>query len=110
MSERYFNPFQGIDVNIPVDFHDDVARFSQREGKPISDHSSFPRMVDMWFLAMCVAASENRPPADPSKCETRKIIDGNIFSSDPWRVQMLMLVAIAQSGNLIQIVSGSLGK
>jgi hypothetical protein len=61
-------------------------------------------MADMWFLAMCVAASENIPPADLSKCETRKIIDGNIFSSDPWRVQMLMLVAIAHSGN-IQVVS-----
>jgi hypothetical protein len=61
-------------------------------------------MVDMWFLAVCVAARDKLQPADPSKYQTRKIIEGSIFSSDPWRVHTLMLIAIAQTGS-VDIVS-----
>jgi hypothetical protein len=100
MVDRYFNPFQGIDVSVPVEFHDDITRYSQREGRPILDQSPFPRMVDMWLLAVCVAARAGLEPADIAKYETRKIIEGSIFSSDPWRVHTLMLVAIAQADNV----------
>lgn len=34
----------------------------------------------------------------------RKIIDGSIFASDPWRIHKLMLVAIGRTGD-VQIVS-----
>jgi hypothetical protein len=61
-------------------------------------------MVDMWFLAVCVAAREGIPTVDPSKYETRKIIEGSIFGSDPWRVHTLMLIAIAKAGT-VEIVS-----
>src|SRR5712692_5804183 len=104
MADRYFNPFQGIDVSIPVEFHEDITRYSQREGKPIIDQSPFPRMVDMWFLAVCIAARDKLQPADIGKYETKKIIEGSIFSSDPWRVHTLMLIAIAQTGS-VDIVS-----
>jgi len=104
MAERYNNPFQGIDVSIPSDFHADVARHSQHEGRAIIDQSPFPRMVDMWFLAVCVAARLGLAPADLKGVQTKKIIEGSIFSSDPWRVHMLMLIAIAQAGT-IDIVS-----
>jgi hypothetical protein len=104
MADRYFNPFQGIDVSVPVEFHEDVSRYSQREGGAIIDQSPFPRMVDMWFLALCVAARQGMAPADPSKYETRKIIEGSIFGSDPWRVHTLMLVAIAQTDS-VEVVS-----
>src|SRR5215831_18668044 len=100
MVDRYFNPFQGIDVNVPVEFHEDMARYSQREGRPILDQSPFPRMVDMWLLAVSLAARAGLEPADVVKYEAKKIIEGSIFSSDPWRVHMLMLVAIAQAGTV----------
>ena len=104
MADRYFNPFQGIDVSIPVEFHDDITRFSQREGKAIIDQSPFPRMVDMWFLAVCIAARDKLQPVDIGKYDTKKIIEGSIFGSDPWRVHTLMLIAIAQAKS-IEIVS-----
>lgn len=104
MADRYFNPFQGIDVSIPIEYHDDISRYSQREGRAIIDQSPFPRMVDMWFLAVCIAAHLGLEPADTSKYETRKIIEGSIFGSDPWRVHTLMLVAIAYTGG-VDIVS-----
>jgi len=102
--DRYYNPFQGIDVSVPVELHDDMWRYSQREGKAVIDQSPFPRMVDFWFLALCIAARLNLKPVDLNKSETRKIIDGSIFSSDPWRVHTLMLLAIAHTGE-VEIVS-----
>jgi hypothetical protein len=104
MADRWFNPFQGIDVSVPVEFHEDMTRYSQREGKAIIDQSPFPRMVDMWFLALCVAATDGLAPADTGKLETRKIIEGSIFVGDPWRVHTLMLLAIAHTGT-VEIVA-----
>lgn len=104
MPDRYFNPFQGIDIHTPVEFHKEIFRYSQREEKPVIDQSPFPRMVDMWFLAVCIAARESLKPVDIGKLETKKIIEGSIFGSDPWRVHMLMLLAIAYTGS-VEIVS-----
>ena len=104
MTDRYFNPFQAIDINIPVEFHDWFSRYCQRSSDSIIDESPFPRMVDLWFLSVCIAARLDLNPADITKYKTRKIIDGSIFGSDPWRVHTLMLIAIGKSGD-VQIVS-----
>jgi hypothetical protein len=104
MADRYFNPFQAIDIDVPVDFHEAFTRYCQTGGNAVIDQSPFPRMVDLWFLAVCVAARLGLEPADISKYDTKKIIDGSIFGSDPWRVQTLMLLAIGHSGD-VQIVS-----
>ncbi len=104
MSDRYFNPFQAIDINVPVEFHEAFTRYCQRDANAILDHSPFPRMVDLWFLSVCIGARLGLDAADITKHETRKIIDGSIFSSDPWRVHTLMLVAVGKTGN-VQIVS-----
>lgn len=104
MADRYSNPFQTIDIHVPVHFHDAFGRYSQREAGAVIDQSPFPRMVDLWFMAVCVAARLDLEPEDISQYETRKIIDGSIFSSDPWRINALMLVAIGRTGD-IQVVS-----
>lgn len=104
MVDRYFNPFQAIDINVPVEFHESFTRYCQRNADAVIDQSPFPRMVDLWFLSICVAARLGLEPLDTTKGETRKIIDGSIFGSDPWRVHTLMLIAIDKSGD-VQIVS-----
>lgn len=104
MAERYFNPFQTIDINVPVEFHETFTRYCQRSADAVIDQSPFPRMVDLWFLSVCVAAHLDLEPANTTKYDTRKIIDGSIFSGDPWRVHTLMLIAIGQSGD-VEIVS-----
>jgi hypothetical protein len=100
MAERYFNPFQAIDINVPLEFHEAFTRYCQTSGNAIIDQSPFPRMVDLWFLSVCVAARLGLEPVDVGKYETRKIIDGSIFSSDPWRVHTLMLIAIGKTGDV----------
>ncbi len=104
MADRYFNPFQAIDINVPVEFHEAFTRYCQRSANPVIDQSPFPRMVDLWFLSVCVASRLGLEPANITKYETRKIIDGSIFGSDPWRVHMLMLIAISKSGD-VHVVS-----
>ena len=104
MADRYFNPFQGIDISVPVVFHEAFTRYCQRSADAVIDQSPFPRMVDLWFLSVCVAGRLGFEPDNITKSDTRKIIDGSIFSSDPWRIHTLMLVAIGTSGN-VEIVS-----
>ena len=105
MSDKYYNPFQAIDIIIPVEFHEVFTRYCQREAKLNIDNSPFPRMVDLWYLAVCVAIRLGLDPVlNLAKRDTRKIIDGSIFSSDPWRVHVLMLIAVGKSGD-VQIVS-----
>ena len=102
--DRHFNPFQAIDINVPVEFHEAFTRYCQRSANAIIDQSPFLRMIDLWFLSVCVAVRLDLEPTDISKYETRKIIDGSIFSSDPWRIHTLMLIAIGKTGD-VQIVS-----
>jgi len=104
VADRYFNPFQAIDINVPVEQHEAFTRYCQTGGNAVIDQSPFPRMVDLWFLAVCVAARLDLEPVDIGKYETKKIIDGSIFGSDPWRVHTLMLVAIGKAAD-VQIVS-----
>ena len=100
MAERYFNPFQAIDINVPVEFHEAFTQYSQTGGNAVIDLSPFPRMVDLWFLAVCVAARLDLEPVDLGKFETKKIIEGSIFGSDPWRVHTLMLLAIGKTDDV----------
>lgn len=105
MADRYFNPFQAIDISVPVEFHEAFTRYCK--GGPDVDQSPFPRMVDLWFLCVCVAARLDLEPANISRSKTQKsikIIDGTIFGSDPWRIHTLMLIAVGKTGD-IQIVS-----
>ncbi len=98
--ERHFNPFQTIDINVPNEYHEAFTRYCQKSADSTIDQSPFPRMVDLWFLSLCVAARLNLKPADISNYETTKIIDGSIFSTDPWRIHILMLIAMSKTDTL----------
>jgi hypothetical protein len=71
---------------VPVDLHEAFTHYCQTAGDAVIDQSPFPRMVDLWLLAACVAARLGFEPANISKFDTKKIIEGSIFGSGPWRV------------------------
>ena len=104
MPERYYNPFQGMDISVPVEFRDTFARYCRTSGRGSIDQSPFPRMVDLWFLSVCIAVRQDLEPADLGKSETYKIIEGSIFANDPLRIHSLMLIAIEKTGD-VEIVS-----
>ena len=98
MADRYYNPFQTAELRIPESFRDEVSRYCQgptQEGRKTGlGEAPFPRMVDMWFLALCLGAKEGNRE-ELSGVKMHKFMDGTVLSSDPWRIDALMLLAIA---------------
>ena len=73
MAERYYNPFQTADLRIPESYREEVSRYCQgptQEGrKTWLGEAPFPRIVDMWFLALCLGAKQGKKKTLPaSRC------------------------------------------
>lgn len=100
MTQRYHNPFAGIDLIAPIEQRDAYDRYSQSGGRAVIDQSPFPRMVDLWFAGLSIAARKQLEPIDLSGQDTFKFIEGSIFDRDSWRVQTVMLIAIAVEDNV----------
>ena len=98
MADRYYNPFQTAELRVPESFRDEVSRYCQgptQEGRKTGlGEAPFPRMVDMWFLALCLGAKKGNKE-DLSGVKMHKFMDGTVLSSDPWRIDALMLLAIS---------------
>jgi hypothetical protein len=95
MTQRYHNPFASVDLLAPIEQRNSYDRYCQSGGRAVIDQSPFPRMVDFWFAGLALAIHKELRPIDLSKQQTFKFIDGSIFDRDSWRVQTVMLIAIA---------------
>ena len=97
------NAFAGADIHLPDKFQEYFHAYclTRTEGsRNDPEDSPFPRMVDMWFLALCIAVKENLTPELDAKGKTYKAIEGVVFGSDSWRSNALMLLAVAHSGEV----------
>ncbi|MYE88912.1 hypothetical protein F4X33_07965 [Candidatus Poribacteria bacterium] len=95
MTQRYHNPFAGVDLIAPIEQRDVYDRYCQTGGRAVIDQSPFPRMVDLWFSGLSLAARNSLESIDLAGKETFKFMEGSIFDRDSWRVQAVMLIAIA---------------
>ena len=100
MAQRYYNPFANINLIVPSEQHDFYNQYCQTGGRAAIDQSPFPRMVDFWFAGLSLAAQKQLKPVNLANQETSIIIEGAIFDRDSWRVQVVMLIAIAIEGNV----------
>ena len=97
------NVFGQADINLPEKYQEYFHMYSltRTEGSRNNpEDSPFPRMVDMWFLAVCIAAKEGLKPEFEVKGKTYKAIEGTVFGSDNWRSNALQLLAIAHTGDV----------
>lgn len=97
------NQFAGIDIQLPVEYQEYFHAYclTRTEGSRNNPADSpFPRMVDMWFLAACIAVQEGLAPDFKRRTKTYKAIEGVVFGSDTWRSNALMLVAIAHTNDV----------
>ena len=97
------NAFAGADIHLPDKFQEYFHAYclTRTEGsRNDPEDSPFPRMVDMWFLALCIAVKENLTPELDPQGKTYKAIEGVVFGSDSWRSNALMLLAVAHSGEV----------
>ena len=57
-------------------------------------------MVDLWFAGLSLAAHKRLEPVKLKDPDTSIIVEGAIFDSESWRIQVIMLVAIAIEDNV----------
>jgi hypothetical protein len=51
-------------------------------------------------MALCIAVKEGITPVNQTKGNMYKAIEGVVFGSDSWRSNSLMLLAIAETGDI----------
>ena len=96
LTQRYHNPFAGIPLHYPVDQSEMYSGYTQSGGYSVINQSPFPRMVDLWFTGLSIAMRKGVKPMDLSGHRTKKEFGGGeLFDSDSWRVQAIMLIGIA---------------
>ncbi len=100
MAQQYNNPFLNMSVVSLATQRHHYDRYCQAGQKHIVDMSPFPRKVDFWFAALALAARKNLKPIDLTKEKTVNIISGDIFNTDGWQAQAIMLIATAVKGDL----------
>ena len=88
------NPYTSYDVFIAADHHERLENFVSRSE---DERKVFSRWIDAWWVAMTMGVHSGR--RSPLPRESRKIIDGRIFDSDPWRITHLELLALAENGS-----------
>lgn len=95
MTQQYYNPFANINLVMPIEQRDFYNQYCQTGSRASVDQSPFPRMVDLWFAGLSLAAQKQLKPVNLADHKTVIIIEGAIFDRDSWRIQVVMLVAIA---------------
>lgn len=97
------NEFASTDIHLPEKFQEYFHAYclTRTEGSRNNpEDSPFPRMVDMWFLALCIAVKEGLRPASDVQGKSYKAIEGVVIGSDSWRSNALMLLALAHSQDI----------
>lgn len=103
MNQQYNNPFQNMQIISLETQREDYDEYCQSGKSRVSvERSPFPRKVDLWFAGLSLAALKNLEPIDlkEKKKKTVDIISGDIFNTDGWQAQAIMLIVIAVKGNL----------
>ena len=111
MAQQYNNPFRGMPIISLETQRDDYDAYCQSGKSRVNvERSPFPRKVDLWFAGLSLAVLKNLEPIDltkKKKDEKVGIISGNIFDTDGWQAQAIMLMAIAVKGNLAVVLNPS---
>ena len=96
MVSRYNNPFAGNQLVYPEDQKEYYQTYCGAGGGRDIDEQPFPRMVDLWFAGLCIAARKGLTAANLTGRRTVNMIPGSIFSGeDAWRVQLIRLICLA---------------
>ena len=94
----FYNPFQSAELVYPGKYKDWVDRYCQTQAgggsRPSADTNPFPRVVDLWFLAVCMGYKRG---THKTVDEPHKFITGEILARDPWRIELLEFMALEKN-------------
>lgn len=97
------NLFAGQTISLPNEMKEHFHRLCQTRLDGFSNRledSPFPRMVDLWFAGFCLAARKNLSPTQLSPQNSYTAIEGNVFGSDNFRSDLIVLFCISKTGSL----------
>ncbi|MXV77778.1 hypothetical protein F4083_12970 [Candidatus Poribacteria bacterium] len=100
MAQQYNNPFRNMTIISLKTQQEDYDHYCQTGQGAKADNTPFPRKVDLWFAGLSLAVRKNLKPIDLKKEKTVSIISGEIFNTDGWQTQAIMLIAISVEENL----------
>ena len=101
MVQRYYNPFSDITLSYPIEQRKFYRQYCRPSSTSKVDESPFPRMVDLWFAGLSIAARKKLEPIGLTGQRWSGLEKGyNLDREDNWCVQIVMLVAIAVEGNV----------
>lgn len=93
-----YMPFPNAELEIPIEYKDAIDAFTRTRptggDRPDPEDAPFPRQVDMWLLAVCFGAVAGQRQKLATN-QSHKFNTASVFESDPSRVEMLELLAIA---------------
>ena len=100
MATDIANPFSQAALQVPDGAEEFLARFSgtfrpQTGGESDIDKQPFRRYIDLWWVAMCLGLQEEKRT---TAAKWHRFIEGNVLSSDPWRVIHLEMLGVALLG------------
>ena len=96
------NVFSGLRIELPIKYKDYFHAFclTRLDGSVNSpEQSPFPRMVDMWFTALCIAVKNGLDPIEKVSEKLYTAIECNVLD-DGWRSNALTLLAITHTGSI----------
>ena len=99
MSDQFSNPLQNSRIFVPKTLHTKITEFCKTTASKNFDfeQSPFPRVVDIWFLSICVAVKLNLKPLSLNTTKSVEMADGAVLSTDHWRIHLLIICAIHYS-------------
>lgn len=100
VTTRAYNPFASNELRYPDSQREYYQRFCSPGGRTGDDRQPFPRMVDLWFAGVCLAARRDLILVDLAGQDTVYMVGGDILGSDAWRIQVVMLIALARQDDV----------
>jgi len=91
-----YNPFQSGALRLPKNYQSDIQKYCQRDSGSDILNSPFKRIVDLWYLCVCIGAY-----FDEKKEVTNhyRFMDGSVLKDDHYMIENLEIIAIADSGD-----------
>ena len=97
------NLFAGQNIHLPNELREHFARLCQTRIEGMAnrvENSPFPRMVDLWFTGLGYAIKKDLKPTKLDNQNSYNAIEGNVFGSDDFRSDMMVLFCISKTGDL----------
>ncbi len=95
---RGYMPFPNAELRIPIEYQEKMEAYTRTRptggSAPEPEDAPFPRQVDVWFLAVCLGVVHNRR-VELQPSQAHKFNTASMLESDPDRIEMLELIAIA---------------